>query len=69
MTTQEMENQMEEVLTSLGFGEEVKRTFKDEKIFVSTVNLLTNEQLKELGIKTVGQQVILKEACKRLTSC
>jgi hypothetical protein len=27
-----MENQMEEVLTSLGFGEEVKRTFKDEKV-------------------------------------
>ena len=32
---------------------------------MSTVPLLTNEQLSDLGVSTVGEQVVLKESCRQ----
>ena len=35
---------------------------------MSTVALLSNSQLKELGIVTMGEQAVLKEACRTSVS-
>uniref|UniRef100_A0A1X7SNI0 Uncharacterized protein n=1 Tax=Amphimedon queenslandica TaxID=400682 RepID=A0A1X7SNI0_AMPQE len=61
----EQEKEMEDILTTMGVSSNVKDKFKAEKIYVSTVPLLTVEQLRELGVTTVGEQVVLKESCRQ----
>ncbi|XP_019857300.1 PREDICTED: uncharacterized protein LOC109585612 [Amphimedon queenslandica] len=63
-----MELEMNQVLDKLGYSDEVKEKFKKEKIYVSTVPVLTRDQFTELGIMTMGEIILLKEACKQSTN-
>ncbi|XP_065887912.1 uncharacterized protein [Dysidea avara] len=54
---------MESVLRDLNFSDEVVERFKEEKVFVSTIPLLTDSDFSELGIKTMGQRAMLKKRC------
>uniref|UniRef100_A0A1X7SYT3 HECT domain-containing protein n=1 Tax=Amphimedon queenslandica TaxID=400682 RepID=A0A1X7SYT3_AMPQE len=59
------EEEMDKILVELGFeDEEVRENFRREKILPVRVHLLSVIQLKELGIPTIGEQAVLKEACK-----
>ena len=42
----------------------VRRMFHLIQVFMPTVKLLTDEQLKELGVKRVGKRAELRRKCK-----
>jgi hypothetical protein len=56
--------QIEKILCELNYASDVVEKFKQEKIDVSVVVLLTDQELSDLGIKTVGDRAVLRKNCR-----
>ena len=43
--------------------------FSELQVYPTTVSLLTDEQLKELGVLSMGERATLRTLCKNLQRC
>ena len=55
---------MRRILESLGVENDVIRNFEAQEISPTVVQTLTDTQLEELGIKTLGKRQLLRGRCQ-----
>ena len=55
---------MDAILTNLGFTADIRSRFSEERIDVTTVLAASDQELIRLGVKTIGERIHLREACK-----
>ena len=56
-----------EILHKLGLNM-VSKKFQDEKFDIKVVMLASDEDLIRLGVRTVGDRIRLREACRKVTA-